>query len=79
MIVHRICHRILRVTLTMTVIVDYQISGQPHQPIREVALFRIVLIKRLVDANENILGQIFGGIDAGGKSVSEVEDPSGVI
>ena len=38
MVVHRIGHRILRISLPMAVIVDYQIAGKPHKPICKVAL-----------------------------------------
>ena len=77
-IVNSVCHRILRIALAVPVIVDYQISGKPHEPIRKVALFRVGLLKRLVDADKNVLGEVLGRIDARGKTVSEVEDSPGV-
>ena len=52
MVVHGVGHRILRVPLAMPVIIDYQIAGQPHQPVRQVALFGVVLVERPVDADK---------------------------
>ena len=73
MIVHRVRHRILRIPLPVPVIVNYQISREPHQPIRKVALFRVVLVERLVDPDENFLCQVLGPVDARGKSVSQIK------
>jgi hypothetical protein len=74
MVVDRIGHRILGITLPVAVIVNYQIAGETHQPIREIALFRIVLVQCPIDAYENFLGQILGGIRARRKPVREIED-----
>ena len=76
MIIHRIGHRVLRIPLTMTIVVDYQIPREPHQPIRQIALFGVVLIKSPIDANENFLGEILGRIGIRGEAISEIEYPS---
>jgi hypothetical protein len=55
-IIYRIGHRVLRISLTMPIVVDYQISRESHQPVRQIALFGVVLIERSVNANENFLG-----------------------
>jgi hypothetical protein len=75
MVVDSVGHRILRITLAVPVIVDYQIPSEPHQPIRQVALFRVVLIQSAVDAYENLLGKVFGRLGVRCKAVSEVEYP----
>jgi hypothetical protein len=59
-VIHRVRHRVLRVSLAMAIIVDYQIAGETHKPVREIALFWIILIQRAVDAYENILRQVLG-------------------
>ena len=76
MIIDGVGHRVLRVPLPVPVIVDYQIACEPHQPICEVALLRVVLVERAVNANKNILCEIFRRVDARGKAVREVEYPS---
>ena len=75
MIIDGVCHRILRITLAVPVIVNYQIAGQPHQPVRKVALLRIVLIERSVNADENFLRQVLGRLNVRRKAVREIEDP----
>ena len=75
MIIHRIGHRVLRIPLTMAVVVDYQIPCEPHQPVRQVTLFGVVLIKCSVDANENFLGEILCRVRVRCESISEIEDP----
>jgi len=76
-VVHRIGHRILRITLAVPVIVDYQIACEPHQPIREISLFGVVLVKRPIYADENILRQVLCGVGTGGKAICEIKDPPG--
>jgi len=76
-VVHRICHRILRISLPMAVIVDYQISGQTHQPVCEVALFGVVLIQSSIDPDEYFLRKILCRIGVRCESIGEVEDPAG--
>jgi hypothetical protein len=58
----------------MAVIVNYQISGKPHQPVCQIAVFGIVLVERFVNADKNILRQIFGGFDARRKAIGEIKD-----
>jgi hypothetical protein len=65
---------ILRVTLAMPVIVNYQVSGEPHQPVRQIALLGVVLLKRSVNSDKNFLGQIFRRFDARCKSKGEIEN-----
>jgi hypothetical protein len=67
--------RILRIALAVPVIVNYQISRQPHQPVRQIALFGVVLIERAVNADENFLRQIFRRFDARRKTIGEIENP----
>jgi len=74
MIIDGISHRILRITLPMAVIINYQITGESHQPIGEVALFCIVLVERPIDAYENLLREIFGGVGARGETVCKIKD-----
>jgi hypothetical protein len=59
-------------SLSLAVIINYQITRQPHQPVLQIALFRVVLIQRAVHPYKNFLGQIFSRIGAGGKSVGKV-------
>jgi hypothetical protein len=59
-------------SLPLPVIVDNQIAREAHQPILQIALFRIVLLERTVNPNENFLGQVFGGIGPRGESVGEI-------
>jgi hypothetical protein len=75
MIVNSVRHSVLRISLTVTVIVDDQISCKPHKPIRKVTLFRIVLIQRPVNTDKDFLCQIFGRLYARGKTISKVKDP----
>jgi signal transduction histidine kinase len=76
MIVDRVGHRVLRIPLSMAIVVDDQIPRQPHQPIREITLFGVVLIEGPVDADENLLREILGRVGIRSKSVSEIEDAS---
>src|ERR1035437_1738210 len=69
-------HRVLRITLAVPVIVNYQVAGEPHQPIRKIALFGIVLIERLINTYKNILCKVLGGIDARCEPVRQVKDAS---
>ena len=77
MIIYRIGHRVLRISLTMAIVVDYQIPREPHQPVRQVTLFGVVLIKRSINANENFLGEILRRVGIGCEPVGEIENPSG--
>jgi hypothetical protein len=74
MIFHIVSIRILRIALAMAVIVNYQISGKPHQPVCQIAVFGIVLVERFVNADKNILRQIFGGFDARRKTIGKIKD-----
>ena len=56
--------RVLRRALTAAVVVNYQIAREAHQPVLEVSLLRVVLFERAVDADENFLRQILGGVGA---------------
>ena len=76
MIIHRIGHRVLRIPLAMAIIVDYQVSREPHQPVRQITLFGIVLIERSVNSDENFLGKILGRVGVRCESVGEIEYPS---
>jgi hypothetical protein len=75
-IIDGVGHRILRIPLTMPIVVDYQISRETHQPVRQVTLFRVVLIEGPVYANEDFLRKIFGSIGIRSEPVSEIEDPT---
>jgi len=74
-IIDGIRHRILRIPLTMSIVIDYQVPRQPHQPVREIALFGVVLIERAVDANEDFLREVFGGVRIRCEPVCEIENP----
>ncbi len=50
---------IVRCALSFAVIVNDQITRQPHQPVLQVTLLGIVLIQRTVNPYENFLRQIF--------------------
>jgi hypothetical protein len=63
--------------LAVPVIIDYQISRQPHQPIRQIALFRIVLKERTVNSDEDFLREVLGSLDIRGETVCKIENPSG--
>src|SRR6185503_5253478 len=65
-------------SLSFPIVVNYQVTSQPHQPVLQITLLRIVLIQRAVDSYENLLSQIFCGIGTRSKSVGKVVDASGV-
>jgi hypothetical protein len=59
----------------MPVIVNYQISGEPHQPIRQIALFGVVLFERAVNPYKYFLSQILSRFDARRETKSEIKNP----
>jgi hypothetical protein len=77
MVIDRVGHRVLRVSLAVPVIIDYQISRQPHKPVRQVALFGVILIQSLVDPDKYLLSQVLGSGDAGRKPIRQIKDPPG--
>ena len=62
--------------LPLAIIVDDEISREPHQPVLQITLFRIVLIQGTVNANKDFLRQVFRRIGARSEAISEVIDPS---
>src|SRR5688572_4900088 len=70
---------IVRRALAFPVVVDDQIARQAHQPVLQVPLFGVVLIQRAINSDKNFLGQIFGGVCSGGKSVGEVVNATGIV
>ena len=64
--------------LSLAIVINDQIARQPHQPVLQISLLRIVLVKRTVDANENFLRQIFGRISAGREPVRQVVNAAAV-
>src|SRR6185436_10390759 len=58
--------------LSLAIVVDNQVARQPHQPILQVALFRIILFQRSINSNEDFLSQILSSICSGSKSISQV-------
>src|SRR5688500_5400175 len=70
---------IVRRALAFPVVVDDQIARQSHQPVLQVPLFGVVLIQRAINSDKNFLGQIFGGVCSGGKSVGEVVNATGIV
>ena len=74
MVIYRLCHRILRVSLPMAVIVNYQVAGQPHQLIRKVALSGVILVQSAVNTYKNLLRKVFRPFSIRRKPVSKVED-----
>src|SRR5436853_5980576 len=69
---------ILRGALSLAIIVNDEIAGQPHQPVLQISLLGIVLVERAVDANKNFLRQIFGRVSARRKPISEVVNAAAV-
>ena len=69
---------IVRRALAFAVIIDNQITRQPHQPVLQITLLGVVLIQRTINPNKNFLSQIFGGVGAGSEAVGEVIDAPGV-
>src|SRR6267378_4989372 len=65
---------VLWCSLPLAVVVNYQISGQPHQPVLQVALLRIVLFKGSIDPDKDFLGQVFRGVSAGCEPVGKIVD-----
>lgn len=76
MVIDRVRHRILRIALSMSVIIDYQVSREPHKPVRQISLLGVVLVERSVDSDEDLLCQVFGRVWIGCKSVCEIKYPS---
>jgi hypothetical protein len=70
--------RILRRALPLAVIVYHQITREAHQPVLQVALFRVVLFERAIDADENFLRQIFRRVCARGEAIGEIVDTAGI-
>src|SRR5262245_49422415 len=68
----------MRRSLSFPVIVNDQVTSQPHQPVLQIALLWIVLLQRPVNPYKDFLGQIFGSVGSGGKSVGKVIDAAGV-
>src|SRR6266581_4515885 len=69
---------VLRRALSLSVVVNNQIPRQPHQPVLQVALPGVVLIEGAINPYEYFLGQVFGGVCSGGKSIGEIVNPSRV-
>ena len=53
---------VMRGPLAFAIIINDQITRQPHQPVLQITLARIVLIQRPVNSNKNFLRQIFSGV-----------------
>lgn len=70
---------VMRGPLTFSVVVDDQVTCQPHQPVLQIALPRIVLIQRSVNSNKNLLCQILGRIRARGKAIGQIVDSPGIV
>src|SRR3954452_14080343 len=66
------CLAVVRRALSLPVMIDDQVPREPHQPVLQVTLSRIVLFQRSINANENVLRQILGGIRARWKAVGEI-------
>src|SRR5215813_8284291 len=56
------------------VIVNHQISGEPHQPVGQITGLRVILVQGAVDAHEYFLRQILDRFVTSGEPVCEVED-----
>src|SRR2546423_6356237 len=69
---------ILRRALTFPIIIDDEVPCQPHQPVLQITLFRIVLIERTIDADENFLCQVLSGVSPRGKTIGEIVDAAAV-
>src|SRR5207247_334122 len=70
---------ILRSALPLPEIINDEVPCQPHQPILQVTLFRIVLIERTIDSDENFLCQVLSGVSARGEAISEIVDTAAVV
>ena len=69
---------VVRCSLSLSVIIDDQIPREPHEPVLQISLLRIVLIQRAINSNKNFLCQVFSSISARSKAIREVVNPSGV-
>jgi hypothetical protein len=69
---------VMRRALAFSVVIYDQITSQPHQPVLEVTLFRVVLFQRSVNPNKNFLGQVLGRISTRSKPIGQVVNPSRV-
>ena len=67
---------VMRRALSFSVVVNDQIPRQPHQPILQVTLFRVVLFQRSINPNENFLSQVLGCVRSRGKTKGQVIDSS---
>jgi hypothetical protein len=61
--------RVLRSALAAAVIVYDKITREPHQPVLKIALPRVVLFQRAIDAYKNFLRQILGSVRARGEAI----------
>src|SRR6266496_4217156 len=68
----------MRCALPFAVIIDNQITCQPHQPLLQVTLLGVILIQRTINPDKNFLSQVFSCVSPGRESVSEIIDSSGV-
>src|SRR5205085_9097784 len=64
--------RVVRRALASSVVINYQITRKTHQPVLQVALFRVVLLQRTIDAYENFLRQILRRVCARGKAIGQI-------
>lgn len=70
---------VVRGPLAFAIIINDQITRQPHQPVLQIALARIVLIQRAVNSNKNFLRQIFSSVGARGKAIGQIVDAPGIV
>src|SRR5215210_4037370 len=73
-----VCEVVVRCALALAVIVDNQVTREPHQPVLQITLLGVVLIQRTVNSNKNFLSQIFCGICARREAISEIVDAAGI-
>ena len=65
--------------LPLAIVINDQVACKTHQPVREIAKRRIVLIQRAIDSNEDFLRKVFGAAMTRGKPISQIVDPARVL
>ncbi len=60
-----------------SVVIDDQVSSQSHEPVGEITGLRIVLIKRAVDPNKDLLSKILGLFVTSTETIGKIVDTPG--
>jgi hypothetical protein len=73
-----VCMIVVWRPLSFSIVINDEIAGQPHEPVLQVTLFRIVLTQRAINPNKDFLREVFRGVGARSKAVRKIVYTSGV-